>query len=192
MHSADYLVHLYSQCVQSSVGWLHTTGIAFLLYVFAISCMCLLFTFFSSKDCSFFSTGIVVIPMDLPLRCTEGEVLLASLAQLVEHFLLNWEVLDSNPIRYSGWPGHYNNVRCSARLKTSFELNPDTEGKQWTFPFLSYVRMSFRVILVMVDLFISNMYCLWIILLTRSLMIRNSHWLWTGLLQKVSIYDNVW
>ncbi len=32
----------------------------------------------------------------------------------------------------------YNNVGCSARLKTSFELNPVTEGKQRTFPFLSY------------------------------------------------------
>ncbi len=38
---------------------------------------------------------------------------------------------------YSGWPSHYNNVGCSARLKTSFELNPVTEGKQGTFPFLS-------------------------------------------------------
>ncbi len=27
------------------------------------------------------------------------------------------------PARYSGWPGHYNNVRCSARLEISFELN---------------------------------------------------------------------
>ncbi len=35
----------------------------------------------------------------------------------------------------SGWPGHYNNVGCSARLKTSFELNPVTEGKQGTFYF---------------------------------------------------------
>ncbi len=24
--------------------------------------------------------------------------------------------------RYSGWPGHYNNVGCSARLEISFEL----------------------------------------------------------------------
>ncbi len=27
------------------------------------------------------------------------------------------------PARYSGWPGHYNNVGCSARLEISFELN---------------------------------------------------------------------
>ncbi len=27
------------------------------------------------------------------------------------------------PARYSGWPGHYNNVVCSARLEISFELN---------------------------------------------------------------------
>ncbi len=38
--------------------------------------------------------------------------------------------------RYSGLPGQYNNARCLARLKTSFELNPITEGKQGTFPFL--------------------------------------------------------
>ncbi len=36
---------------------------------------------------------------------------------------------------YSGWPCHYNNVGYSARLKTSFELNPVTEGKQGTFHF---------------------------------------------------------
>ncbi len=42
--------------------------------------------------------------------------------------------------RYSGWPywpGHYNNVGSSARLKTSFELNLVTEGEQGTVPFLS-------------------------------------------------------
>ncbi len=33
------------------------------------------------------------------------------------------------PARYSGWPGHYNNVKCSARLEISFELKPVTEGK---------------------------------------------------------------
>ncbi len=37
---------------------------------------------------------------------------------------------------YSGWPGHYNNVGYSARLKTSFELNPVTEGNKG--PFLSF------------------------------------------------------
>ncbi len=31
-----------------------------------------------------------------------------------------WGVI---PARYSGWPGHYNNVGCSARLEISFELN---------------------------------------------------------------------
>ncbi len=30
----------------------------------------------------------------------------------------------------------YYNVGCSARLKTSFELNPVTEGKQETLPYL--------------------------------------------------------
>ncbi len=34
---------------------------------------------------------------------------------------------------YSEWPGHYNNVECSASLKTSFELNPVTDGKQGTY-----------------------------------------------------------
>ncbi len=41
---------------------------------------------------------------------------------------------------YSGWSIDYNNVGCLARLKTSFELNPVTEGKQWNFPFLSFTR----------------------------------------------------
>ncbi len=41
------------------------------------------------------------------------------------------------PARYSGWPGHYNNVGCSATLKTSFELNPVTEGKQRRY-FISF------------------------------------------------------
>ncbi len=27
------------------------------------------------------------------------------------------------PARYSGWPSHYNNVGCSARLEIRFELN---------------------------------------------------------------------
>ncbi len=31
--------------------------------------------------------------------------------------------MGSNPTRYTGWPGHYNNVGCSARLEISFELN---------------------------------------------------------------------
>ncbi len=39
--------------------------------------------------------------------------------------------------RYNGWPGQYNNVECSTRLKKSFELNPAvTEGKQRAFLFL--------------------------------------------------------
>ncbi len=33
------------------------------------------------------------------------------------------------PAMYSGWPGHYNNVGCLARLDISLELNPVTEGK---------------------------------------------------------------
>ncbi len=40
--------------------------------------------------------------------------------------------------RYSGRPGHYNNVGCSARQTTSFVLNPVTEDKYGTFPFLSF------------------------------------------------------
>ncbi len=39
------------------------------------------------------------------------------------------------PLNILMW-GHYNSVGCSARLKTSFELNLVTEGKQGTFPFL--------------------------------------------------------
>ncbi len=36
----------------------------------------------------------------------------------------------SNPgDSYSGCLGHENDVGCSARLKTSFELNPITVGK---------------------------------------------------------------
>ncbi len=54
---------------------------------------------------------------------------LASLAQSGEYLLQSWEVLGSNPAKYSVWPGHYNNVGCSARLEISFELNPVTEGK---------------------------------------------------------------
>ncbi len=34
-----------------------------------------------------------------------------------------------------GTVGHYNDVGCSAWLKTSFELNPVTEGKKGTFLF---------------------------------------------------------
>ncbi len=39
--------------------------------------------------------------------------------------------------RYSVWPGYYNKVGFSARLKTRFELTPVTEGKQGTFPFFT-------------------------------------------------------
>ncbi len=55
-----------------------------------------------------------------------------------KHFFLNWEVQGSNPsqVLYSWWPSHCTNVGCSARLKTSVELNPVTKGKQGTFPFL--------------------------------------------------------
>ncbi len=51
----------------------------------------------------------------------------------------NWEVLVSNPsqVQWRGGPDDYNNLGCSARLKTSFELNPVTEDKQGTFPFLT-------------------------------------------------------
>ncbi len=35
--------------------------------------------------------------------------------------------------RNSGWPSHYKNVGCLARLKTSFKLNPVTEGKKRSF-----------------------------------------------------------
>ncbi len=52
---------------------------------------------------------------------------LASLALSGEHFKFV-------PGTVSG-PG---TVGCSARLKTSFELNPVTAGKQGTFPFLRY------------------------------------------------------
>ncbi len=38
--------------------------------------------------------------------------------------------------RYSGWPGLDNNMGCSARLKASFELNPVTDGKQLTLPYI--------------------------------------------------------
>ncbi len=44
----------------------------------------------------------------------------------------------SSKLRYpefKSWPGtvgHYSIVGCSARLKTSFELNPDTNSKQGT------------------------------------------------------------
>ncbi len=35
-----------------------------------------------------------------------------------------------------GGPGYFNTVRCSDRLKPSFELNPVTEDKQGIFSFL--------------------------------------------------------
>ncbi len=41
--------------------------------------------------------------------------------------------------RYSG---HFNNVGCMAKLKTSFKLNPVTEGNQGTFPFLYSIKMK--------------------------------------------------
>ncbi len=53
-------------------------------------------------------------------------------------------------LRYPGfksylgwWPGHYNNLGCSARLKTIFELNPVTEAKQGNFPFYLTSCMPF-------------------------------------------------
>ncbi len=59
---------------------------------------------------------------------------LASLALSTEHSRLHWEVL--------GWipdtVGHLNNVGSSVRLKTSFEPNPITTGKQGTLPFLCF------------------------------------------------------
>ncbi len=41
------------------------------------------------------------------------------------------------PTRYSEWPSHNNNVGCLTRLKTSFELNPVTEVRQRTLPYLT-------------------------------------------------------
>ncbi len=62
---------------------------------------------------------------------------LASLAQSGEHLLRNWKVVGLNPDQVERVPGHYNNVGSSARLKTSFEINPVTEGKQGTLPYLT-------------------------------------------------------
>ncbi len=55
---------------------------------------------------------------------------LASLAQSGEHLAskLRGPGFKSSP-GTSGWPGHYNNVGCSARLEISSELKPVTEGK---------------------------------------------------------------
>ncbi len=63
---------------------------------------------------------------------------LASLAQSGEHFFLNWEVLGSNPSQVQWVAQSLYNVGCLARLKTSFDLNPVTEDKQGTFPFLRF------------------------------------------------------
>ncbi len=58
------------------------------------------------------------------MQCNDSKIhhiCLALLAQLGEHlFQRSWVQI---PARYSGWPGHYNNVGCSARLEISFELN---------------------------------------------------------------------
>ncbi len=40
------------------------------------------------------------------------------------------------PTKHSWWPSHYNNVGCSASLKTSFELNPVIKDTKLTFTFL--------------------------------------------------------
>ncbi len=61
----------------------------------------------------------------------------ALLAQSGEHFLLNLEILGSNS-------GHYHNVGGPARLKTTFELNPVTEGKQGTFSFYTHNFAFFK------------------------------------------------
>ncbi len=45
------------------------------------------------------------------------------------------EVMGSNPGLVLTNPGHYYNVECSAKLKTSFELNPVSEVKQGIFHF---------------------------------------------------------
>ncbi len=45
-------------------------------------------------------------------------------------------VLGSNPCQVWWVTGHFINVGWSARLKTIFELNPVTEGKQETLPYL--------------------------------------------------------
>ncbi len=67
---------------------------------------------------------------------------MASLAQLVDHLLPYLEVLGSNPSQVKCVAKSLQQCGCSARLKTSFELNPITEGKQGTFPFLSFNFMS--------------------------------------------------
>ncbi len=54
--------------------------------------------------------------------------------------LASLAVLGSYPGQVQWCPGHYNNLGYSDKLKTSFELNSVTEGKQWTFlsfPFIS-------------------------------------------------------
>ncbi len=55
--------------------------------------------------------------------------------------------------RNSGWPSHYNNVWCSSRLKTSFELNPVADGKQGTFLFLP-CRIKICILIVFLVCFI--------------------------------------
>ncbi len=50
------------------------------------------------------------------------------------------------PARYSGWSGHYNNVCCSARMKTNFELNPVTKGKQGTLPYITLMVLFLHYI----------------------------------------------
>ncbi len=46
------------------------------------------------------------------------------------------------------------NVECSsARLKTSFDPNPVTEGKQWTFPFFNTIYLVYLACLSKKDLY---------------------------------------
>ncbi len=61
---------------------------------------------------------------------------LASLAQSESTCFKAERSLVQIPAWYSGWPGHYNNVGCSARLEISFVLKPVTEDKKGHFTLL--------------------------------------------------------
>ncbi len=70
---------------------------------------------------------------------------------------------------------------CSARLKTSFELNLGTEGKQRTFPFLCYIETYLMPIYQLMITYICGLYNSIIVSIPAD---QNSpKWMYT---------DNIW
>ncbi len=93
-------------------------------------------TFWTAEHC-FGGTFFNINGRSLNRQSKQAELhksTLASSAQSGDHLLPSWGPgFKSRP----GRVGHYN-VRCWARLKTSFVLNPVIEGKQGTLPLPFY------------------------------------------------------